>query len=66
MHKRSAGLKRPRHIPLMVTEAEKGELQKAADRTGMALSVFIRVVALEAARQREPVVRPGEAFQPLF
>ena len=37
----------------MMTEAEKSELRKAADNAGMALSVFIRVTALEAARRRE-------------
>ena len=46
-------LKRPKHVPLMLSEAEKAELRKAADAAGMALSVFIRVMALEAARRRE-------------
>ena len=46
-------LKRPKHVPIMVTEKEKAELQKAANDIGMALSVFIRVTALEAARRRE-------------
>ena len=49
----SRNLKRPRQIPLMVADEEKAELQKAADRAGMALSVFIRVTALEAARRRK-------------
>jgi uncharacterized protein (DUF1778 family) len=48
-----ANLKRPKHVPLMLSEAEKAELRKAADAAGMALSVFIRVTALEAARRRE-------------
>ena len=37
----------------MLSEAEKSELRNAADAAGMALSVFIRVMALEAARRRE-------------
>jgi uncharacterized protein (DUF1778 family) len=37
----------------MVAEDERNELQKAANAAGMALSVFIRVTALEAARRRE-------------
>ena len=45
-------LKRPKHVPLMLSDAEKSELRKAADTAGMALSVFIRVTALEAARRR--------------
>ena len=51
--KGSPNLKRPRQIPLMVADEEKLELQRAADRMGVALSVFIRVHALEAARRRE-------------
>lgn len=46
-------LKRPKHVPLMLSDAEKTELRRAADVAGMALSVFIRVSALEAARRRE-------------
>ena len=45
--------KRPNNFPVMLSDAEKAELRKAADNAGMALSVFIRVMALEAARRRE-------------
>ena len=49
---KNLNLKRPKHVPVMLAEEEKTELQKAADIAGMALSVFIRVSALEAARRR--------------
>lgn len=42
--------KRSNHLPVMLSDEEKIELRQAADRAGLALSVFIRVVALEAAR----------------
>ena len=44
--------KRPNHLPVMLSDEEKSELRKAADNAGMALSVYIRVAALEAARHR--------------
>lgn len=40
-------------IRVMTTPSEQAELQAAADRAGMAISVFVRVAALEAARRRE-------------
>ena len=46
-------LKRPDRLPVMLTPAERDELKEAAARAGMALSVFLRVMALEAARRRE-------------
>jgi hypothetical protein len=46
--------KRPNSFPVMLSDEEKAELRKAADAAGMALSVFLRVMALEAARRREP------------
>jgi uncharacterized protein (DUF1778 family) len=39
-------------IQVRVTKAEKDELQAAADESGMSLSVFLRVTALESARLR--------------
>ena len=45
--------KRPNHLPIMLSDKERDELRKTADAAGMALSVFIRVSALEAARRRE-------------
>ena len=50
---KNANRKRPNHLPIMLSDEEKTELRKAADRAGMAMSVFIRVMALEAARRRE-------------
>ena len=50
---KNANRKRPNHLPIMLSDEEKKELRAAADRAGMALSVFIRVTALEAARRRE-------------
>ena len=44
---------RAESIRVMVDENEHEELQKAAYTAGMALSVFVRVAALEAARRRE-------------
>ena len=50
--KKKYSLQRPDSIKVMVTKKEREELRKAADIAGMALSVFIRVSALEAARRR--------------
>ena len=50
--KRLPNRERPAAIRVMVAENERDELQKVANSTGMALSVFIRVAALEAARRR--------------
>lgn len=46
-------LKRPESIKVMLSEEESAELQKAAERASMGLSVFVRFMALEAARRRE-------------
>jgi hypothetical protein len=46
-------LKRPEAVKVMLSEEESIELQKAAERASMGLSVFIRAMALEAARRRE-------------
>ena len=51
-NKRLPNRERADSIRVMVAEDERDELQKAANATGMALSVFIRVHALEAARRR--------------
>jgi uncharacterized protein (DUF1778 family) len=45
--------KRTESIKVMTTQPEQAELQQAADQAGMALSVFVRVAALEVARRRE-------------
>jgi hypothetical protein len=42
--------KREKVVRVLLTEAEKRELQRAADRAGMALAVFTRVAVLEKAR----------------
>jgi predicted alpha/beta-hydrolase family hydrolase len=46
-------LKRGLRVPVMMTPVEREELEKAAQTAGMGLSVFLRVMALEAARRRE-------------
>ena len=46
-------LKRPEGLKVMLSEEESKELQTAADRASMGLSVFVRWAALEAARRRE-------------
>jgi hypothetical protein len=45
--------KRPIPIRVMLSSAEKEALSKAADETGVALSVYVRMMALEAMRKRE-------------
>ena len=45
-------LKRQEAVKVMLSEEESVELQKAAERASMGLSVFIRAMALEAARRR--------------
>ena len=52
LNKRLPNRERPDSVRVMVAEDERDELQKAANAAGMALSVFIRVMALEAARRR--------------
>jgi hypothetical protein len=42
--------KREKIVRVLLTDQEKRELQRAADRAGMALAVFTRVAALEKAR----------------
>ena len=44
--------KRHARLPVMLTPAERDELKEAAGRAGMGVSVFLRVMALEAARRR--------------
>ena len=46
-------LQRPDAIKVMVTPEERAELRQAAARASMGLSVFVRFMALEAARRRE-------------
>jgi hypothetical protein len=46
-------LKRPESIKVMLSAEESAELQAAAERASMGLSVFVRAMALEAARRRE-------------
>jgi hypothetical protein len=43
---------RPDSVQVRVASSERKELQTAADEAGMALSVFLRVTGLEAARLR--------------
>ena len=45
--------KRHARLPVMLTPAERDELKIAAARAGMGVSVFMRAMALEAARRRE-------------
>ena len=47
--------KRRTGITVMLTEQERQELQKAADASGLALSVFIRVLAVTVLRRGETV-----------
>jgi hypothetical protein len=42
--------KREKVVRVLLSEAEKREAQRAADRAGMALAVFTRVAVLEKAR----------------
>jgi uncharacterized protein (DUF1778 family) len=52
LNKKLPNRERPDSVRVMVAEDERNELQKAANAAGMALSVFVRVAALEAARRR--------------
>lgn len=45
--------KRPIPVRVMLTPSEKKMLISASDDVGVALSVFMRMAALEAARKRE-------------
>jgi hypothetical protein len=46
---------RPIAIKVMVTAQEQAELQKAADRAAMPVSVYVRSKALGAARRDTPL-----------
>ena len=43
-------------VALHLTASEKAELKRAADRATMGVSVFVRAIALAAARRGEFVV----------
>jgi hypothetical protein len=47
--------KRFADIRVMATEAERRELQKAADAAGLALSTFVRLLSLAAVRKGETI-----------
>ena len=47
--------KRSADIRVMATPEERRELQKGADAAGLALSVFIRLLALAAVRRGETI-----------
>lgn len=42
---------RPVAVRVMVSAQERAELQRAADKAAMPVSVFVRVMALAAARK---------------
>jgi hypothetical protein len=44
--------KRTASVQIMLTDDEREEIRNAAFQVGMAISVFVRVMALEAARRR--------------
>ena len=48
--------KRPEIVAVQLTGQEKQELKQAADRATMALSVFVRAIALAAVRRGEIIV----------
>lgn len=54
--------KRPISLRVLVSPAEHEELVKAADRAGMALSVYIRAMSLEAARRAATSIRTDGRF----
>jgi hypothetical protein len=45
--------KRPFIVAVQLDEREKRELKQAADQTGLALSVFVRMIALATVRRGE-------------
>ncbi len=47
--------KRPSGLTVMLTVEERREMQKAADEAGLALSVFIRLLAINAVKRGETV-----------
>lgn len=46
--------KRPIPLRVMLAASEKKALMEAANETGVALSVYVRMMALEALRRRDP------------
>ena len=49
--------KRPFIVAVQLDEREKRELQQAADQAGLALSVFVRALALTSVRRSDGGVR---------
>jgi hypothetical protein len=49
--------KRPHVVAVQVNEQEKQDLERAAARAGLALSVFLRTVALTTIRRLDGGVR---------
>jgi hypothetical protein len=45
--------KRPFIVAVQLDEREKRELKQAADQAGLALSVFVRMIALATVRRGE-------------
>lgn len=43
--------RRTTHIKVLATEAERAELEQAAEAAGLGVSTWMRVVALEKARR---------------
>ena len=41
---------RDSRVPVMLTSIERSEIKKAADREGVAVSTYLRIMALRAAR----------------
>jgi Mobilization protein NikA len=52
---------RPEIVAVQLTAQEKQELKQAADRATMALSVFVRAIALAAVRRDEIIVTDAKA-----
>lgn len=44
-------MRRTRRVPVQVSEAEYDEIEEAANLLGIPISAFVRMKALEAARQ---------------
>ena len=56
-------LRREAILKVMTTAAEREELERAAKQAGLAVSVWVRVVSLERARQgRPPAVQAVRDF----
>lgn len=45
--------RRTTHIKVLTTDAERAELDQAAEAAGMGVSTWVRVVALEKARRSD-------------